>query len=206
MSQRHNEPIEYMIPNRVIALVQIPLFVVVTSLLFPGFLTEVVDATMSGTLSNYLSTHTIEILGVLIFTAGMVAVHEYIHFLASRALGLDAKFGFRFEWSFGIPEPNPYVVTVNTLINRSQNLIVLSAPLIVLNTIALVAFALGVHPTVDYLAGVTLVLNTTFSIVDIYNTLRVATHAKGTKFSNLDTDDGDIVTYYYPPTDSSIPK
>ena len=206
MSKRHSKRNEYTIPNRAIALVQIPLFVAVTSLLFPGFLTEVTDATMSGTLWNYLSAHTTQVLGVVVFTAGMVVAHEYIHYLVSRALGLNPKFGFRFEWSFGIPEPNPYVVTVDTLIDRRQNLIVLSAPLIALNAVALVALALGIHPTINYLAGVTLVLNTTFSIVDIYNTLRVATHAKGTKFENLVTEDGDIVTYYHPPTDSSTPE
>ena len=177
-----------------------------TSLLFPEFLTKVVDTTASGTFLDYLSAHTVQILGVLVFIVGMTIVHEYIHYLVSRVLGLDPRFGFRFEWALGVPEPNPYVVTVNTLIDRRQNLIVLSAPLIALNAIALVALSLGIHPTVDYLAGVTLVLNTTFSSVDIYNTLRVATHARGTKFENLETDNGDIVTYYYPPTNSLTPE
>lgn len=91
------------------------------------------------------------------------------------------------------------MVTLDEFINKRENIIVLAAPLVVLDTLALIGMLLPVTPSlVEYLCRVVLVANTSFSVMDIYNVVKVASVRQGTLFRNYDSD-GEVETVMFPP-------
>lgn len=198
----HDGPIEYTLNNWILGILQVGLLIGTVRVLFPGVLSSLLSNLpySVGEIIQYLHQHgsLILILGSAILT--MVLVHEGIHYVAGLWCNHDPEFGFKFYLQFGIfPELNPYVVTLDEFINKRENIIVLAAPLVVLDTLALIGMLLPATPSlVEYLCRVVLVANTSFSVMDIYNVVKVASVRQGTLFRNYDSD-GEVETVMFPP-------
>lgn len=198
----HQGPIEYTNSNLVSSVLQVGLLLATLRLFFPGAVTALATTTPfdKGDTLQYLSQHESMAMVLVVFLPTMVVVHEAIHYAAGKWRGHNPQFGFRIHWNFRvIPEPNPYVVTLDRFINKRDNIIALAAPLLVLNALALLGWLLPMMPSiVDYLSRVVLVVNTTFSVMDIYNVAKVASASPGTLFRNFDSE-GEVDTVFYPP-------
>lgn len=194
-------PFDYETNNTVVSILSIALAIVTLQLFFPGAVMEAVSAMPIdyGDFWQYLSQR----VGLIGASIGVVCVmtifHESIHYVVGTWYGHDPSFGFRIHWSFYvIPEANPYVVTLDQFIEKHEDIVILASPLIVIDLLAMIGILLSVPPIVDYLSRVVIVTNTTFSVLDIYNSLKVASTRPGTLFRNYD-DDGEVGTSYYPP-------
>lgn len=97
-----------------------------------------------------------------------------------------------------LPTPDPYVAATGDFIDRCEDLLALGAPVVVMALVALCALVLPTPPTIDYLARVVLVLNTSASGHDIHSMAVIWRMQPGALFYNYETVDG-IETVYYPP-------
>ncbi|WP_370457907.1 DUF3267 domain-containing protein [Haloarcula sp. JP-Z28] len=78
------------------------------------------------------------------------------------------------------------VVDLNEfVITRNENIIVLATPLFVIDAIALIALILQLPPVVNYYARIVLVANTTSSMQDVYNVVRLAAMPGDAQFINV---------------------
>jgi len=122
----------------------------------------------------------------LLFLAGMVAVHEAIHYLVGWKQGHSPEFGIRLIDSFWIlKEPTPYVATFDEHISRQENISSLIAPLLVIDAIALIALLPVFPASVIYYAKIALAINTAASMQDVYNVVRLLKMEEGTQFINV---------------------
>ena len=197
----HSGPKEYVLNNHLLTLGQVALLFALTYLLFPQVLRSIaVSAPFSTTeIVGYTLGNINSIIYFGLFAIVLIIVHEAIHYVANQKVGLNPRFGYAIHWSFGLfPELKPYVVSTGAYISRKQNLIALASPLILIDVVALLGLLPAFSSTIEYYARVTLLLNTSLAIEDIYNSIRVSSHQSGTLFRNFDVEDN-VETYYYPP-------
>lgn len=158
----YTEYVEYIVPEQRIILVVLALTIGLGEALFPG-VTVWFYNTLNEGLIHFLTVSVDEIL----FLAGLVLVHESIHYLAALKQGYRPQAGIRlYESFYFIKEPSPYVVVLDEHIPRNHNLVMLSAPLLIINATALVALLPIFPPQVTYYAKIALVVNTASSIQD----------------------------------------
>jgi len=131
----------------------------------------------------------------ILFLVVMVAVHECIHYGAGLMQGHSPQFGVRWmEFFWGLKEPAPYVVTLNEYISRDENIAVLIAPLVIIDAIAVVVFLLSPSSIESHYAALALVVNTSSSMQDLYNVVRVSIMPEGTEYINVEQED--LRTFY----------
>lgn len=205
----HRAPEEFEASDLLINIFHILLLLVSTEVFFPGFLLTVLKSFLSlPTVSDaisYVSDNTL-ILGVFSFALVMIGVHEAIHYVGSRYRGLEPQLIFKFRKGLlpYLPEPAVGILITDQLITRNDNIQILLAPFIFIDTIALIGLSTELFISVNglkwivYFSKITLILNTAASAGDVYNAIKVYLREKGTVFLNH-LSEGAITTFYYPP-------
>jgi hypothetical protein len=182
--------IEYTIPERKIPIAVLVTLVILGELFFPGVTVWFVE-NAGRDLGEWLLIIAPK-LGVLVV---MTAIHEGIHYLASKRQGHSPQFGITLQKTLWLlKEPVPYVVTLQEQISRREMIRALIAPLIVIDAIALGALLLPLSGDVIYYAKLVLVVNTAGSMQDLYNVIRLLRLPDEAVFMNI--DDGEIRTFY----------
>ena len=181
----YSEFTEYDVPEKIIGVGTILLLIVQILLVFPGIV---------GWLSNEIDGDIVRILTIsldeILLIGAMVVVHEGIHYAVSLTQGYSPTVGVYFVKQFhGIKEPTPYVVVLNEFISRKENIAMLSMPLLVIDAIALIAIAPIFPEPVAYYAKVVLIVNTSASLQDVYNVVRIWTMEEDTLFLNTREDE-----------------
>lgn len=135
-------------------------------------------------------------LGFVVSIVAIIPVHELVHYLVSRGLGLRPQ-PF---WSESLGVPNPSIVPMEPRITRTENLLGLMAPFVVLDLIlGLIMFSTS--GIIAAVAAGMFAVNTVASCADIYNSITILRMPAGTLFANEITD-GDLRTeYVFPETD-----
>lgn len=181
---------EYTIPERLIAITGIVMSVTLSELFFPGEIFQLItdfEQDLVGVL--------VDIAPEIGFLALLIAIHEAIHYMATRVNGQSPEFGLRFQKTFWVlKEPVPYVVALEQRISRNENIFALIAPLVVINTLAVGVLLLPVPDVASHFARLTLVINTAGSVQDLYNVVRLLRFPKTADFVNLVDDE--IRTFY----------
>lgn len=193
-------PVEYHTSFPTVLVLNFVLLAVFAEVFFPGVLQDFLAALpfSAGEFVEFISENRSRVAGFLVFSVVLVAVHELIHVAAHTVNGFDHSYGVTWVWLWKLPNPVPYVVVLDDPLTRSENIMGLLAPLVVLTAIGLVGL-LPVFPAiVTYYAKVLLVVNTAGSSGDIYNSVKVARHAPGTLFLNVTSESG-IRTFTYEP-------
>lgn len=183
---------EYLIPEKMLSASVLLLTVLLGELFFPG----VVSWFYNGVKDNLVGI-ALDSLNELLFVGCMIAVHESIHYAVAVARGYDPDIGVRLVNSYwGIKEPSPYIVVLEEFLSRDDNIVMLVFPLLVLDGFAMVGL-LPIFPAiVAYYAKIVLVVNTAFSIGDLYNVVRLLRMPPETRFINLQGED--LRTFYTP--------
>lgn len=193
----YGDPTEYHRNDYFVAFLSFVLLVGLTELFFPGVIEWIIGALLTNA-DRFVDRNAGRIVGVFGLVAVLVPVHEGVHYLASKRLGYSPRFGFRVNWLVVIPQPTPYVVTVDEYFDRWSDIIVLIAPLVVIDAIALVGLIPVFPPAVGRVSKLVLILNTASSGADMYNATRVLLSPPGTRFINC-FDDGELRTFYTEP-------
>lgn len=184
---------EYETPDKAISAGTVLATIVLGEVFFPGVLGWFIEQANS----DLIGLVRVSVDEILLIGA-MVVVHEGIHYTVAAWLGYSPKAGVKFfETPWRIKEPSPYVVVLNELIPRNDNIAMLIAPLLVINAFAFVGILSSFSPIVGHYAAVILVVNTGASLSDVYNVSRVIRLDSGTEFINIE-DDG-IQTFYDEP-------
>lgn len=181
---------EYIIPERAIGVTGALIVIVVSVLFYPEEIIRFGSELDQGYISA-LQSIAPEI--GLIFL--LVVVHECIHYAVAVAEGKKPQFGLRVRKTVGLPlEINPYVIALKQRISRNENILVLIAPLILINSLAAGVLLLPMPNKVSYYAELVFVVNTIGSIQDIYNVIRLLGFPKTTEFVNFVDDE--VRTFY----------
>lgn len=197
----YQDPVEYRTNWSVVVFLNLLLFWGGLVVLFPNLIIDVLRGVpyRFGTIQQFLITNVGDVLGFVGFVLLFVLVHESIHTAVHRTNGFELAVGIKWVWTWNLPNPAPYVVVLDSLIPRNKNIAGLTAPLLVLNGLALVGMLPIFPPLVVTYSKVVLLLNTAGSCSDIYHTVRVFRKPAGTMFINLESGTG-IDTYYYVPS------
>ncbi|WP_224450589.1 DUF3267 domain-containing protein [Haloprofundus salilacus] len=189
----YGDYLEYDVPEKWIVGLVLLLVVGLGEFFFPG-----VVGWFFVTVGNGPTGFVMVSLDELLFLVGMIVVHEAIHYVAALRQGYNPTAGVRLIDSFyGIKEPSPYIIVLNEHISRKHNLVMLIAPLLVINAIALLGL-LPIFPVfAAYYAKIALVANTASSMQDVYNFVRLWTMDEGTQFINVEEDE--IRSFYCQP-------
>lgn len=191
----YTEYVEYIVPEQRINLLVLALMIGLGETVFPGVSIWFYNAVSQG-LINFV----IVSLEELLFLGGLILVHEGLHYLVAWKQGYNAQAGIRFTDSFyGIKEPTPYIIVLNEHIPRNHNLAMLIAPLLIIDTVALVGLLPIFSPHFAFFAKIALVANTAFSMQDVYNTFRLLKMDDRTQFINIMEDD--VRSFYCVPQD-----
>jgi len=181
---------EYKLPERTIAVAAVGLMVILSELLFPGGMMQLLTA-LRGDLSGTL----VEVAPEIEFIILLIAIHEVTHYLVTIRNGHSPQFGLQFQKTFWLlREPVPYVIALNQRISRNENIRALIAPVVVINTIAAGVLLVPVPEIINYYARLALVVNTAGSIQDLYNVGRLLGLPETTEFVNLAEEE--IRTFY----------
>jgi hypothetical protein len=194
------DPDEYHTSFPTVITVNLVSLVVLAEFFFPGVIAEFHAAIPFSAvdLLQFLSVNWLQIVGFVLFSVALVIIHELIHVAAHKWNGFDHSYGVTWVWLWKLPNMVPYVVVLDDPLTRSENIMGLLAPLIVLTTVGLVGLLPLFPAIVSYYAKVLLVVNTAGSSGDIYNSVKVARYPPGTLFRNVESNDG-IRTFTYEP-------
>lgn len=137
------------------------------------------------------------VIWILVSGSVIIAIHEGIHYVTAILLGLKPVF----EWTHDLGFMNPTVVVYSNEVSRRQNILMLSAPFVLLSILCATAmwFTTGVLAAT---AAIMLALNAVPSCADLYNVGRLALMPKGTIFTNFNKN-GNLRTEYTTPIDST---
>lgn len=188
----YGEYVEYISPEQWLYVLVLALTIGLGEFFFPGVIGWLINGVRQ--LPNLLLVSVEELLFIL----GLYAIHEWIHYIVALKLGYSPKAGLRFfETIFGIKEPSPYIVVLNEHISRNHNILMLIAPLVVIDAISLIGL-LPIFPAyIPYFAKIALIVNSASSMQDVYNVVRRWTMDEGTQFINVMQDD--LRSYYCEP-------
>ncbi|MEF8825920.1 MAG: DUF3267 domain-containing protein, partial [Halapricum sp.] len=159
---------------------------------FPGVVAEFRAAVpfSAAELLQFLSANRSQVTGFVLFSVALVIIHELIHVAAHKWNGFDHSYGITWVWLWKLPNPVPYVVVLDDPLTRSENIMGLLAPLVVLTAVGVVGLLPLFPAIVTYYAKVLLVVNTAGSSGDIYNSVKVARYPPGTLFRNIESRGG----------------
>lgn len=181
----YSEYREYTIPEKLILGIVLTLTFGLGELFFPGSALWLYNQ-VNNDLIRFIETSSHEIL----FLAGMISVHEAIHYLVGWKQGHSPTFGIQFTDSIWmLKEPTPYVATFNEHITRNENITSLIAPLVIIDAISLIGLLPLFPDVVIYYAKITLVVNTASSMQDVYNVVRLLGMSEDAKFINVLEDE-----------------
>ncbi len=128
----------------------------------------------------------IEVIPYLLIAAGLIAIHELVHYTVSRLYGYNPDFGIRLELDSFPPDIIPNITIYNQYVRKQDNLVFLLAPLIVLSsTLLILSYLL---PQL-YILKLLFIVNNVGSIGDIYNAFKLSTYPDHTEFKNITTED-----------------
>lgn len=144
----------------------------------------------AGPLALIAGAHFGWISWILILSTLMIVLHESVHFAIASLLGMDPSF----EWDEFTVLKNPSVVIVGDGIKRWENLLALSGPFVLINTLCLIIMG-ATEAVVGGSAAYILLVNSAASGLDLYHILRLLSMPKGTQYSNF-REGGDIKTKY----------
>lgn len=196
------KPTEYEISDFLTYVLNLGSFVVLAEFFFPGSVAALVSTLPFGAaeVTGFLYESQFEVIAFGLFTLLLVLFHELNHAVAHKLNGFDWSYGIAWSKLWKIPEPMPYIVVLDDPLTRSENIIGLLTPLVVLTLIGLIGLLPIFSPTVGYYAKILLVVNTAGSTRDIYNSIKVGRYPPGTLFLNINID-GEIRTFTYEPED-----
>lgn len=193
-------PVEYHTSFPTVLALNLMLLAALAEFFFPGvvpaFLASIPFS--AGEFVEFISENSSQVTGFIVFSVVVVVVHELIHVAAHKLNGFDHSYGVTWVWTWEIPNPVPYVVVLDDPLTRHENVIGLIAPLFVLTLVGVIGLLPVFPAVVTYFAKVLLVVNTAGSSGDIYNSVKVARHAPGTLFRNVESEGG-IRTFTYEP-------
>lgn len=194
------EPDEYHTSIPTLFVLNLALLAVLAEVFFPGVMLALLASIpfSAGEFVEFLSSNPSQVTGFIVFSVVIVAVHELIHVAAHKLNGFDCSCGVTWVWLWKLPNPVPYVVVLDDPLTRSETIMGLFAPLVVLTVIGLVGLLPVFPEIVTYYAKVLLVVNTAGSSSDIYNSVKVVRYASGTLFLNVKSERG-IRTFTYEP-------
>lgn len=181
---------EYLIPEKLLSGSVLILTILLGELFFPG----VISWFYNGGKDNLVGI-ALDSVNELLFVGCMIAAHEMIHYAVAVSRGYDPDIGVRLVDSYwGIKEPSPYIVVLDEFLSRDDNIIMLVFPLLVLDGIAVIGMLPIIPAVVAYYAKIVLVVNTAFSIGDLYNVVRLLRMPSETRFINQQGED--LRTFY----------
>lgn len=195
------DPEEYHTSSPTVLAMNLVSLAVLTEFFFPGVVAEFRAAVpySAAEFLQFLSANWSQIIGFVLFSVTIVIIHELIHVVTHKWNGFDHSYGIRWVWLWKLPNPAPYVVVFDELLTRSENIMGLLAPFVVLTAVGLIGL-LSLSPAImTYYAKVLLVVNTAGSAGDIYNSVKVARFPPGTLFRNIESED-EIRTFTYEPS------
>lgn len=197
----YSSPKEYPSDSQITELLVILVLIITVWLFFPGPFESYLQSFPFELRAaiDYVIANWQFVGGILLFLIGLVVIHESIHYTADVWQGFEPQFGVMIRRGLmRIPELTPYVISLGQIKGRRPNVISLLAPLVLIDVIAVVGLLPIMPDGVVYLAKISIVVNTSLSIGDISNSIRVLNYPEGTVFQNV-IEDGDISTYYYLP-------
>lgn len=198
-----HEPEEYHTSEPIVFGLNIVLLGGLIEAFFPGVIATFVSSRPIAVAdaTRFLSEHSWQMAYLLIFSILGLLAHELVHVIAQKLNGFDYSYGIQWLWLWKIPNPVPYVVVLDVPIPRRKNIAGLIAPLIALGIVGLAGLIPFAPAIVTYYAKVLLILNTSGSSADLYNSVKVWSYPKGTLFRNVECEEG-IRTFTYEPIDN----
>jgi hypothetical protein len=181
---------EYTIPERAIGVTGVLMVIVLSILFYPEELIQFASELDQGYISALQSI--VPEIGLILL---LVSIHECIHYVVAVAEGKKPQFGLRVRKTIGLPiEIDPYVIALEQRISRNENILVLIAPLVLINSLAMGVLFLPMPNKVNYYAQLVFVVNTVGSIQDLYNVIRLLGFPETTEFVNIVDDE--VRTFY----------
>lgn len=197
-----HEPEEYHTSFPIAFGLNILLLIGLSEVFFPGVIAAFVSSIPFGKseVIRFVSEHKWQVASFILFLIVQLTAHEAVHAFTQKLNGFDYSSGIQWIWLWKIPNPVPYVVVLDDPIPRRKNIAGLIAPLIALGIVGLAGLVPFAPAIVTYYAKVLLILNTSGSSADMYNSVKVWLYPTGTLFRNVKCKGG-IRTFTYEPVD-----